>query len=76
MELVKRGKQHILHRIPRRIDRNLGDEAHALAGRHHYLAFVRLQLAGQQPEHRGLARAVPAQKAHPLSLIHLEREPV
>ncbi len=34
--------------------------------------LVRLQLAGEDPEEGGLARAVAAQQAHPLPGLHLE----
>ena len=76
MEPVKGGLEHILHGITRRVDRDLGDEAQPLSGGRHHLPLVPIQLAGEDSEHRGLARAVLAQQAHPLPLIHLEGEAV
>jgi hypothetical protein len=39
-------------------------------------ALVAIHFAGEDAEERGLARAVGAQKAHPLPLVDLEGEPV
>ena len=70
------GVQHVLHRVLRRVDRDLGDEAQGLPRGHHHLPLVMVQLTGEDLEHRGLAGAVLAQQTHPLPLVHLKREPV
>ena len=76
VEPVKGGLEHVLHGIGRRIDRDLGDEAHPLARGDVHLPLVPVQLPGEDLEHRGLAGAVLAQQTHPLPLIHLEGEAV
>ena len=75
-QLVKGGPEHVLHGEPRRVDRDLGDEAHAPPGGDDDVAAVRPLLAGEDAEEGGLPRAVAAQDAHPLTGIHLKGEAV
>ena len=72
----ERGIQHILHRVTRRVDRNLGDQAQPAVGRDDNLPLVRADRAGEDAQQRCLAAAVGAQQAHPLAGIHLKGEPV
>ena len=70
------GLQHVLHRVARGIDRDLRDQPHPPAGGDLHRAAVVVQLAGEDLEQRGLARAVAAQQAHPLPGVDLERQAV
>ena len=76
MEPLEGGLEHILHRVLRRIDGDLGDESHPLAGGDVDLTVVPVQFAGDDLEQGGLTGAVFAQQAHPLPLIDLEGEAV
>ena len=58
------------------IDRNLGDQAHALSRRNGDLPLVRPELARQDAKERGLAAAIVAEDAHALPLGHGEGETV
>ena len=74
--MVEGRAQHILHRKALWVHGNLRDEAQTLARGDKHLAAVGLLLAGQDPEEGGLARAVAAQDAHPLTGVHLEGQAV
>ena len=70
------GAQHILHRIALGVHGDLGDQPQTAALSHHHGALVPVQLPGQDLEQGGLARAVPAQKSHPLALVDLKGQSV
>ena len=70
------GMEDVLHGIARRIDRDLGDQADAAVFGDGDAALVGLQLAGEDPEEGGFARAVAAQEAHALSGLDLEGDAV
>ncbi len=70
------GVQHVPDGISLRVDGDLGDEPQPLARRDGYTALVRRHLARHDAEDGGLARAVPAEQAHPLPLVHLEGKSV
>ena len=73
---LKGGGQHILHGVPRRVDGDLGDEAHALARRNDHIPLVIVHDPRENAEQGGLAAAVGAQQAHPLPSVHLEGKSV
>jgi hypothetical protein len=75
-QVVKGSIQHVLHRIFRGIDGDLGDKPHPLTGSGPCLPLVGEQLPGKDLKEGGLARAVPAQETHPFPLKHLEGEAV
>ena len=68
--------QHIPHRIPFRVYRDLGDQPQPLARGDGNGTLVGVDLPGHHAENGGLARAVAAQQAHPLPLVDLEGEAV
>ena len=72
----KSGAKHILHRIPFRIMGNLGDETQLFPRGDHDGALVRGDFSGQDAEEGGLAAAVAAHDAHPLSGIDVEAQAV
>ena len=76
LQVVEGRPKDLLHGKARGKDRDLGDEAHALAGGDDHITAVGMLLAGEDSEESGLARAVPAQDAHPLAGVHLEGEAV
>ena len=75
-EPVEGSAEDGLHRVARRIDGDLGDEPHPLAGGDGDLALVGLQLPGEDAEEGGLARPVLSQQAHPLPGVHLKGQAV
>ena len=76
MHAAEGGLQHILHRKARRIDRDLGDKAHAAARGDDHIALVIVQLAGEDAEKGGLSGAVLSQKTHTLAGVDLEGKAV
>ena len=70
------GVQHVPHGVALRVDGDLGDQPDAFARGNGHRALIRVHLPGHHAEDGGLARAVPAQQAHPLPLVDLEGEAV
>ena len=76
MEPPKGGAEHIVHRVPRRVHRDLGDQTHPVARRNGHGALIVVQFSRQYFEQGGLACAVFAQQAHPLALVDLKGDAV
>ena len=72
----ERRVQHIVHRISRRIVRDLRDEAHLFPRCKAHLAGIVVDLARQNAEQRCLSRAVLSEQAHPLAGLYIKRDAV
>ena len=72
----KGGAQHVLHRIARGVDGDLGNQPYPPAGGQVELSGIEVQFPGQKFEQGGFPRPVPAQNANPLPLLYLEGQAV
>ena len=76
LEPPKGAAQHIFHRIPHRVHRDLGNKTYPAALSYGDISLIVVQFAGQNLKKCGFSCTVAAKKSHPFALIDLEGKPV